>query len=100
MHMKTTGQRFKDLRKELRLTQEVFANKIGLSKSAISAVESDKSFISQNVMSTLFMEFNVNLNWLVVGEGKMFNAPKYEDVKDEILKEVDEILKKYGVKNI
>ena len=98
--MKTTGQRFKDLRKELRLTQEVFANKIGLSKSAISAVESDKSFISQNVMSTLFMEFNVNLNWLVVGVGKMFNAPQYEDVKDEILKEVDEILKKYGVKNI
>ena len=98
--MKTTGQRFKDLRKELRLTQEVFANKIGLSKSAISAVESDKSFISQNVMSTLFMEFNVNLNWLVVGESKMFNAPQYEDVKDEILKEVDEILKKYGVKNI
>ena len=98
--MKTTGQRFKDLRKELRLTQEVFANKIGLSKSAVSAVESDKSFISQNVMSTLFMEFNVNLNWLVVGEGKMFNAPKYEDAKDVILKEVDDILKKYGVKNI
>ena len=46
------------------------------------------------------MEFNVNLNWLVVGEGKMFNAPKYEDAKDVILKEVDDILKKYGVKNI
>ncbi len=43
--MESTGQRFKELRKELRLSQEGFADKIGLSKSAVSAVESDKSFV-------------------------------------------------------
>ena len=96
--METTGQRFKKIRTTLNLSQEDFGNKIGLSKSSISAVENDKSFISIEIQRTLFMEYNVNLNWLVCGVGNMFNAPQYEDVKDEILKEVDEILFKYGVK--
>lgn len=96
--METTGQRFKKIRTALNLAQDDFGNKIGLSKSAISAVENDKSFISIEIQRTLFMDYNINLNWLVCGAGEMFNAPQYEDVKDVILKEVDEILVKYGVK--
>ncbi len=95
--MESTGQRFKELRKELRLSQEGFADKIGLSKSAVSAVESDKSFVSLNVMRSLFMELNVNLNWLIAGQGEMFNAPKFEDVRGEILNEVDKLLKARGL---
>ncbi len=41
----------------------------------------------------------MNLNWLVSGKGSMFNSPEFEDAREEILKEVDEILVKYGVKN-
>lgn len=95
--METTGQRFKRIRQELQLSQIQMADSIGLSKSGISAVENDLTFVSQKIMRTLFMEYNVNLNYLVCGEGSMFNPPKYEDVKDEILKEVEKMLKDRGL---
>ena len=95
--METTGQRFKKIRTALDLSQDDFGEKIGLSKSAVSAVENDKSFVSINVQRTLFMEYNINLNWLICGEGSMFNSPKYEDVEDEFEKKVIEIMKKKGV---
>ena len=48
-------------------------------------------------MRSLFMELNVNLNWLIAGQGEMFNAPKFEDVRGEILNEVDKLLKARGL---
>ena len=95
--METTGQRFKQIRNELRMSQEAFGESIGLSKAGISAVEKDRTFVSAKILSKLFVDYNINLNWLIVGQGNMFNAPKYEDVKDEILKEVEEMLRKRGI---
>lgn len=95
-----TGTRFKAVRQTLNLSQDAFAARLHLSKSAISAVENNKSFVSVEVLSTLFIDFNVNLNYLIVGQGQMFNSAEFEDVKSDILKEVDEILVKYGVKNL
>lgn len=95
--METTGQRFKRIRMNLNLAQDDFGNKIGLSKSAISAVENDKSFVSIEIQRTLFMDYNINLNWLVCGVGEMFNAPKFEQVEDELTQKVEEILRKKGI---
>ena len=96
--MSTIGERFKLIRTELKLAQDDFGEKIGLSKSAVSAVENDKSFVSVDIQRTLFIDFNINLNWLICGEGSMHNAAKYEDVKNDILKEVEKMLAERGIK--
>ena len=95
--MSTIGQRFKKIRIAQNQSQTEFGDKLGMSKSGISAVENDKVFVSADVLRTLYFDNNVNLNWFVSGEGQMFNAPKFEDVEDVMEAKVMAILKKQGV---
>ncbi len=95
--MNTIGQRFKKIRQEKNLSQEQFGQILRMTKSGISAVENDKVFVSVDTLRTLFLNFDVNLNWFVMGDGEMFNTPKYEDVEDKLEQKVLDILKKNGV---
>ena len=95
--METTGERFKQIRKEFGMSQEEFGEHLGLSKGGISAVEKDRAFVSVKVLSKLFFDYNVNLNYLVCGVGKVFNPPKYENVREDILKEVEKMLESRGL---
>ena len=70
--MTTTGQRFKELRLSTGLSQEMFGKGIGLTKSAVSSVEKDKTFISLEVQKRLLLDFNVDLNYLVGGKGTLY----------------------------
>ena len=45
----TINDRFKELRKALGLSQEEFGNKIGLSKSGISNIESGTRNVTTNI---------------------------------------------------
>ncbi len=70
--MKTTGQRFKEIRQSLDLSQQEFGSKLGITSQGISNIEKNKSFLTLDKMQAL-KEFNVNLNFLVYGDGEMFN---------------------------
>lgn len=76
--MQNIGERFKEIREYLRLSQEQIGKQIGLSKAGISGVEKNKSFMSKEVLSKLVIGLNVNLNWLISGEGEMFLTSKGE----------------------
>lgn len=95
--MKTAGQRFKELRLSTGLSQEAFGLTIGLSKSAVSAVENDKTFISLEVQRKLLIDYKVDLNYLVGGIGNLYLPAKYEDVKTEIFNEVEKMLADRGI---
>lgn len=96
--MKSQGERLKEIRNQLRLSQEELGKRIGLSRASIAAVEADKNRFSNDVLCKLLLAFDVNINYLLIGKGSIFNAPEFEDIKDEILKEVNEILVKHGIK--
>lgn len=65
-------ERLKQLRNSLNLNQSEFAVHIGVSRSAISRLESgDINFTEQMILS-ICREFNVNRAWLVEGIGDMF----------------------------
>lgn len=95
--MTTQGNRLKKIRKELRLSQEEFAKQIGLSRAAIAAVEADNNNFSQDVLCKLILTFDININYLLVGKGNIFNAPEFEQVKDELALEVRKILREEGL---
>ena len=65
--------RIKKLRKVLDLTQQEFANRLGISRGNIATYETREGSPGSSVISLICREFNVSEKWLRTGEGEMFN---------------------------
>lgn len=66
------NNRIKELRKQLRLTQQQFAERIGSVQNTITGYETGRRVPSGQVIALICREFNVNETWLRTGEGEMF----------------------------
>lgn len=66
------NERLKELRKSLNLTQQAFADRIGIARGNIGAYEVGKNAPSDAVISLICKEFNVNEEWMRYGTGDMF----------------------------
>ena len=64
--------RLKELRKALNLTQQKFADKLGVKQNTIAQYEMGRNDPSDAVIISICREFNVSENWLRNGEGEMF----------------------------
>ena len=90
------GKRLNQLRKTLNITQEKFSTQFAVSYRAYTSYERGERKPSFELLNVLYKNFNVNLNWLISGEGEMFNVPQ-KDLSDFDLEvKVDEILRKKG----
>ena len=67
------GERVLKIRKALDLTMEQFGDKLGVQKSAISKIEKDKVNLSDQMIKSICREYNVNYDYLVYGEGEVFD---------------------------
>lgn len=67
--------RIKELRKSLKLTQQAFADRLGIKQNTVALYEMGRSGVSDGIIKSICREFNVNESWLRTGEGEMF-APK------------------------
>ena len=65
------GDRVKIIRKEAGLTQEKFGERLGVSKVAISKIESKVNSLSDQMCRSICREFNINKEWLLTGKGNM-----------------------------
>ncbi len=63
--------RIKNIRKELDLTQQKFANKLGVQRNTIAMYEMGKILPSEAVMLSICREFNISEEWLRYGTGEM-----------------------------
>ena len=66
------NERLKIIRLKLKLTQDDFAKKINVTRSAISNYEKGTRNIMNRVISDICREFNVNQEWIRHGTGEMF----------------------------
>ncbi len=66
------NERIKKLRKELGLTQQEFADKIGMKRNTVASYEINRNGPSNSVISLICKAFNVSETWLRTGEGEMF----------------------------
>lgn len=77
------NERLKELRKYLNLSQKSFAEKLGITDSGLSNLESGKRNLTEQMIISVCREFNVNRAWLVEGIGDMLtNLP--ETILDEL----------------
>ena len=95
------GNRIKELRKALGLTQTAFAEKIGRSKRSIQEWESGRNEPPERALRLIEQTFNVNPEWLRHGRGEMF-LKKEEPARDpfEAAAEavIDAIMEKRDIK--
>lgn len=66
------NERIKKLRKALDLTQQAFADRLGIKQNTIAKYETNRGTPTTSVVSLIVREFNVNETWLRTGEGEMF----------------------------
>ena len=73
-------ERLRLIRKELGLTQEALAQKLGIGKSALSMIETGRASLSERNKNIIVQELNVNPEWLETGQGQMFFEQRPEAV--------------------
>lgn len=96
------NERLKRLRKELDITQQEFADKLGTARNNIAGYETGKRQPSDAVISLIcktdFPKGRVNETWLRTGEGEMFiEASRDEQIAafvGGILKDEEDTIKK------
>lgn len=74
------NERIKQLRKALDLTQQEFADRIGMKRNSIANYEIGRNTPIDAVIVSICREFNVNEEWLRTGEGEMFCEIKSNDI--------------------
>ena len=71
--------RIKEIRKDANLTQQEFANRLGIKRNTIATYESGRNTPIDAVISLICREFKINEEWLRFGKGdKKQPEPKSE----------------------
>lgn len=81
------NERLKKLRKALDLTQQEFADRLGVKRNTIAQYEIGRNEPIDAVIVSICREFNVSRKWLCDGVGEMF-APDDE---------LNDLVSKYGL---
>lgn len=77
-----------NLRNHLKMSQEEFGKKIGLTRFTISNLESGKRNITERVIADICREYRVNESWLRTGEGEMFREDD-ASILSELIRKYD-----------
>lgn len=79
--------RIRKIRKDADLTQEKFAERLGIKRNTVATYETGKSEPMDNIIFSICREFNVNREWLLTGNGDMYDVPE-----DEVAAVVSDLL--------
>mgnify|MGYP001860810621 CR=1 FL=1 len=85
------------IREDNNLSQEKFAEKLGLSRNFINQVENGKKNVSNRTISDICRLFNVNRKWLETGSGDPYVDPeeKFVSYISEITDSDDDFIKDF-----
>ncbi|AGF75819.1 hypothetical protein BVwin_07080 [Bartonella vinsonii subsp. berkhoffii str. Winnie] len=89
------AKRLRLIRESLKLNRDQIATRLGINKVVYSYAERGTTFPNVEFLTALSQQLNVNLTWLVTGEGKMFvEVTKVTDLKAPTIP--DGLMKKLG----
>lgn len=79
------GARMRKVRKALNYTQETMVSHFDIGRANYSRIEKGEVLPNAAVLNTLRVEFNVSLDWLITGGGKMFISAQEKKGKGEFI---------------
>jgi len=78
-------ERFRSIRKEMKLNQEVFGINLGTNQVSITEIENGRKNPGMDILLNLRTKYNINLNWFIAGIGpEKCEPPKDETHKPDI----------------
>jgi transcriptional regulator with XRE-family HTH domain len=72
------GKRIKELKSVLKVTSSELSRKLNIPVRTIGSYERDEAQPGPKFLNALIVEYGVNINWLLTGEGNMFISKKTE----------------------
>lgn len=84
----TNGECVNEVRKSLGLTLEKFGEKLGVTKTTISRIEKGVNNLTDQMAISICREYNVNYDYLMYGEGEMFDDLP-QTIVDELCAQYD-----------
>jgi len=102
----SVGKRLMLLRKTLDINQSDLAMVMGCTQANVSVYEKDYSSMSAKYLTSLRNAYDVNLDWLLLGTGKMFvsnssakqsnedlavKGPTYTKERAKLIKEINKL---------
>ena len=94
------GNRIKKVRQMLNKSQQELADELGVTKQAISNIETGKSAPGLNLLNKLLFDYGVNLNYIIGGLGNILvdkDNSVGNSLKESILNEVEKMLEERGI---
>ena len=73
-------ERLKKLRTSLGLTQQQFADRIGVKRATIACYETGVNEPIDAIFTSICKEYGVSEEWLRTGEGEMFSKELYDEL--------------------
>mgnify|MGYP000010319743 CR=1 FL=1 len=92
------NERLKELRNYLGLSQEAFGETVGVTKAAISRIESGINSLSDRMILSIVTQHNVSEEWLRTGNGSMFNAMSEDE--DPVQHDVHQVASPAALMNL
>ena len=81
------NERLKLLRKILKISQDEFGSRLGVTGAAISRIESGGNKVTDQMVKAVCREFSVDYIWLTTGVGEML-----VENDDDIMESIDRIM--------
>lgn len=91
--------RFIEIRKHFFQNQSEMATAFNISKQTISDYERGRTFPKTDILEKLATEYNVNLNWLIAGQGNMLLSDNDSINNDELIKQLQEKINQLEIEN-
>ncbi len=92
---KQMNNRIKLIRSELNLTQQQFAERIGINRSTVANIESGKKQPSRLILVAICHEYGVNKDWLFNGNGNIFlcepNIAEAEAIRKKMITRISNL---------
>lgn len=90
-------ERIRKIMEDAQMTQQEFAAKLGISPASLSGILNGRSEPTRKHAEAIHRAFpRINVNWLMFGEGEMFNSPSSVSSTDDAPSESSEVASEAG----
>jgi len=70
--MTTIGHRLGQVRAELKLSQTIMAQQLGIAQSTLSLLEKGQSGLNSELLAGLLEHYHISADWMITGEGPQY----------------------------
>lgn len=91
--------RFIEIRKYFFQNQSEMAAAFNISKQTISDYERGRTFPKTDILEKLATEYNINLNWLIAGQGNMLLSDNDKISSNELIQQLQDRVKELEIEN-